>query len=154
MHELATGVAIVREEEFIVVDAAEVPAAFFGNQRVVKANAIALRVDVQAAAPDVALTLTEMVSMDQIAALCAGRIDVGLLRPMVREPALSTVSLMREPYVVALASSHRLAGADAIDPALLAGERFLMTPAPKRRYLVSRLAPLFRDHGFVPTIAQ
>lgn len=108
----------------------------------------------QAASPDVALTLTEMVSTDQAAALRADRIDIGLLRPIVPEPGLTTMPLMREAYVVALARGHWLAEADAIDPADLAGERFLMTPPAKRRYLISRLGPLFRDHGFVPTIVQ
>lgn len=104
--------------------------------------------------PEVSLILQEMVTKDQIEALRSGRIDVGLLRPMFNEPGLATLPLFRENYVVALPAGHRLTQVAAVPLTALRDERFIMTPASKRRYVESRFRAAFRRAGFEPQVAQ
>ena len=52
--------------------------------------------------PDVSLTLKEMVTSEQLEALDAGQLDVGLLRPHPPHGSLETVLLAREALVLAI----------------------------------------------------
>jgi Transcriptional regulator len=56
----------------------------------------------QKRAPEVALGLKEMVTRDQVKALEAGEIDVGLLRPHAAHGAMQTLSLGRESLMLAV----------------------------------------------------
>jgi len=82
------------------------------------------------ARPGVRLSLREMLSPDQAAALGAGELDFGLLLPPVDGAAdLERVVVQRERFVAALPSRHRLArepGRLAVSE--LAGEPFVMVP--------------------------
>lgn len=98
--------------------------------------------------PEVSLILQEMVTEEQIEAMRSGRIDVGLLRPMFSEPGFGALPLFREDYVVALPASHPLAEQDSVPLAALRDERFIMTPARKRRYVDGRFRAAFRRAGF------
>ena len=49
MHELLAGIAAIGEEQFVIVDAAEMAAAFLGKQRLLEADAVALREDMELA---------------------------------------------------------------------------------------------------------
>lgn len=105
--------------------------------------------------PDVSLVLQDLTTEEQVEAIHAGRLDVGLIRP----PAIGTESLMmqviwREPVVVVLPEHHRLAGQGRIAMQALADEPFLQVPR--------HLAPGFYDEfiricaqaGFFPKIVQ
>jgi len=82
------------------------------------------------ARPGVRLSLREMLSPDQAAALGAGELDFGLLLPPVDGAAgLERLVVQRERFVAALPSRHRLAregGRLAVSE--LAGEPFVMVP--------------------------
>jgi DNA-binding transcriptional LysR family regulator len=104
--------------------------------------------------PEVSLFLQEMVTEEQVEALRSGRIDVGLLRPMFNEPDFGRLPLLRESYLVALPVGHPLAEADSVPLSALREERFIVTPARKRRYVEGRFRAAFRRAGFEPQVAQ
>lgn len=57
----------------------------------------------RSALPNVDLRLKEMVSVEQIDALMAGQIDIGLLRPPMRRAELDSRLVMREALIIASA---------------------------------------------------
>jgi DNA-binding transcriptional LysR family regulator len=95
--------------------------------------------------PEIELVLQELVTMEQIDALEAGRIDVGLMRPMFKAGQFNSRLISSEPYVVAVHAGHALAGHDKVRLKDLGGEPLITTEARKRRYVEGRLrGPLAR----------
>jgi len=90
------------------------------------------------AMPEVAVDLREMVTADQLDAIGAGRVDVGVLRPLHLGRSLAHIVVHREPYMVALPRQHALAKRKTIRLAELDGEKLVTRPAIKRRYIESR----------------
>ncbi len=80
----------------------------------------------RASYPAVVLDVEAMTTLRQTAALLAGQIDVGLLRPPIHEPALSTRIISRDPLVVALPAGHRLARRRRVRLDALADEPFVI----------------------------
>jgi len=105
-------------------------------------------------APGIEVTLREMVTGDQIAALRAGGIDVGLLRPFLPEPGLRTLRLVREPLLVALPLEHPLAGAGTVEPGALDGQTLITYPPEEGRYLHDLVQSVLRLSGVVPGQVQ
>jgi DNA-binding transcriptional LysR family regulator len=104
--------------------------------------------------PDVMVTLQEMVSDHQTEAILAGRMDVGLLRPMGPPRGLERMPLHREPYVVVLPKRHALSRRGDVPLAALAGERLITTPPFQRRYIDSRFRQRLERLGIELVIAQ
>lgn len=106
-------------------------------------------------APDVDLNLVEIVSLDQIAALKEGRIDLGFGRIRFEDPAVRRTVLREEPLVAAVAASHPLAEtAGAISLARLAREPLIIYPRAPRPSYADQVLSLFHDQGLEPAIAQ
>jgi DNA-binding transcriptional LysR family regulator len=80
----------------------------------------------RAAHPEVNLDVETMTTIRQLAALRAGHIDVGLLRPPVSEPTLTTRVISRDPLVAALPAGHPLATRRRLPLAALADEPFVL----------------------------
>lgn len=96
--------------------------------------------------PDVALVLQDLTSEEQVEAIQAHRLDVGLVRPpVIGAESLVMEVIWREPLVVVLPEAHRLTGQSEIAMEDLAGEPFLQIPR--------QLAPGFYDL-FIRTCAQ
>jgi DNA-binding transcriptional LysR family regulator len=94
--------------------------------------------EMQSRYPDVSLVLQELPSEEQLEAMKAHRLDVGIIHPPVADAeALSVRSIWREPLVVVLPKTHPLAPSRSIALAALADEPFLLVPR--------RLAPGFYD---------
>ncbi|MBO1080692.1 LysR substrate-binding domain-containing protein [Roseomonas haemaphysalidis] len=104
--------------------------------------------------PEVQLALREMVSLDQIEALQAGRIDLALLRPMARRPGLRTARLLREPLLLALPRAHPLATRPEAGLAELAEQPLVTYPPVEGRYLHDLVMGLFQVAGAVPERVQ
>ncbi|MEZ2126434.1 MULTISPECIES: LysR family transcriptional regulator [unclassified Sinorhizobium] len=104
--------------------------------------------------PGVNLILHEMMSSEQVEALRAGRIQIGLLRPIFDNEDFETALLMREPYVVAVSSNHRLAANDVIRLAELADEGLITTRPVKALYLERNFRNPFKRAGIQPRIVQ
>ena len=105
--------------------------------------------------PGVVLDLRgELLTPAQVAGLLDGTLDLGLLRPPVRERELSTEVLHSEPLVAVLPESHPLAGADVIALELLVGEPFVTYPSHFRSVLHDAVEDACAAHGFRPLAAH
>ncbi|QEH81653.1 LysR family transcriptional regulator [Sphingomonas sp. C8-2] len=104
--------------------------------------------------PHVKIQLAEMTIAQQLAALAAGEIDVGLLRGPIMEPGIETVSLFEESFVAALPADHPLAGEKELSLEALARHPFIIiAPTLSRLYSMRMLTALIeRNMRF--TIAQ
>ena len=76
--------------------------------------------------PHVKISLSEMNTYQQHGALRARRIDLGIVRAPLLEPGYETECLVREPFVLAVPSSHSLASAPSVTVADLDQQPFLM----------------------------
>jgi DNA-binding transcriptional LysR family regulator len=105
--------------------------------------------------PLVNLTLREATSDAQIRDLVAGRLDVGFLLPPVTEPALESVSILREPLIAALPEKHHLAkkpGKLALEK--LKDEPFILFPRPNAPGLYDDVVSCCKAAGFSPRVEQ
>lgn len=101
-------------------------------------------------APEVELSLIEMMSLEQIAALKEGRIDVGFGRVRFDDPALRREALREERLIVALPLGHRLAGELPVSLTALADEALVIYPREPRPSYADQVLTLFRDRGLEP----
>jgi DNA-binding transcriptional LysR family regulator len=76
--------------------------------------------------PDVTLDVETMTTIRQVAQLRAGHLDVGLLRPPISEPSLTTRVISRDPLVAALPAAHPLARGRRLPLIALADEPFVL----------------------------
>ncbi len=104
--------------------------------------------------PRVTLELTTMTIVKQLDKLLSGEIDVGLLRPPVNEPDVSTVKLLRERFVVALPDTHRLRASPVVALKDLVSEPFLVFPRDEGLGFYVEVMAICRRANFVPRIAQ
>ncbi len=104
--------------------------------------------------PDVALTLSEMSTAEQVEALRAGRIHLGLARPPVGDETLAAEALADEPLAVALPARHPLAAQRALPLRALAQEPFVLFPRQPRPGWIDVVQDACRSAGFRPAVAQ
>ncbi|MGC8475078.1 MAG: LysR family transcriptional regulator [Acetobacteraceae bacterium] len=109
----------------------------------------------RAARPAVEVSLVELTSLEQIAALKEGRIDVGFGRILFEDPAIDRTVLRNEKLIAALPEGHRLAArpgpvrlADLDDAPLV-----VYPKAPRPSYADQVLA-LFRSAGITPPMVH
>ncbi len=107
------------------------------------------------AAGDVHLELREMVTTEQLEAIAAGDLDLGLVRPpLYGHPALSTQTIQEESIVAVLPLQHRLAGQAAVLPSAFADEPFILLPRGTGPGLYDRIIALCQEAGFSPRVVQ
>jgi DNA-binding transcriptional LysR family regulator len=107
------------------------------------------------AAPDVDLRLIEMMSIEQIAALKEGRIDVGFGRVRFDDPVVEREVLREERLVVALPFGHRLlTGERPINIADLSDEAVILYPREPRPSYADQVLSLLNDYGVVPSVVH
>jgi len=104
--------------------------------------------------PRVQLALTELPTAGQLEALLAGRIDVGVIRPPVREPGLAFETIHTEPFVVALPEDHALASRGEVALAELVEEPFVLLARREAPGLHESLGQGMADAGGVPSVVQ
>ncbi|MFB4319555.1 LysR family transcriptional regulator [Actinomadura sp. 21ATH] len=105
--------------------------------------------------PDVELVLTEMVTRDQVDALLAGEIDVGLARGVPRSDVLAARRVHAEPLVLAVPRGHPLAGLGrAPGPADIAAHDVVTYAPVEARYLYELVITVFREAGVTPRFVQ
>jgi DNA-binding transcriptional LysR family regulator len=104
--------------------------------------------------PGVRLTLSELSTAEQVVALRAGDIQVGLARAPVGDDALLAEPIADEPLVVALPARHALARRDEIPLHDLAGQPFVLFPRQPRPGWIDVVRGACEAAGFRPAVAQ
>jgi len=104
----------------------------------------------RAVRPGVELTLLELTTLEQIAALKEGRIDVGYGRIPFDDPAIERMLLRNERLTAALPSAHSLARAKRLRLDDLAGEPLVVYPKAPRPSYADQVLTLFRERGLKP----
>jgi DNA-binding transcriptional LysR family regulator len=112
-----------------------------------------LAVALRSALPGVVLDLRgELLTPAQVAGLLDGSLDLGLLRPPVRERELEVEILWREPLVAVLPAAHRLARAAVVPLEQLRDEPFVTYPSHFRSVLHDAVEATCAAHGFRPRV--
>src|SRR5271168_3748908 len=105
--------------------------------------------------PEVEFSLRNILTAEQVQMLESGSLDVGFLRmPVGEDSALDVVTVHREPFVLVVPSSHKLAKRKRVRLREVAGQDFVMyerTYAPGFHDLIFGI---LRDAGIVPTVSQ
>jgi DNA-binding transcriptional LysR family regulator len=104
--------------------------------------------------PDIELSLSEMVTRDQIEGLLSGQVDIGLLRPPITRPELEAARVLAEPLLLAVPNNHRLANAKAAALKDCDGEPFIMYSPQEARYFHDLLVSLFANAQVLPRYVQ
>ena len=106
------------------------------------------------ALPGVVLDLRgELLTPAQVAGLLDGTLDVGLLRPPVRERELAIEVVRREPLVAVLPQAHPLAATAVVPLEELSREPFVVYPSHFRSVVHDAVEETCAAHGFLPRVA-
>jgi DNA-binding transcriptional LysR family regulator len=105
--------------------------------------------------PDVEFSLRNILTEEQVRMLETGALDIGFLRvPIGEHSALDVVTVHREPFVVVVPSSHKLAKRKRVRLREVAGQDFVM---PERTYspgFHDLIFGILRDARIVPNVSQ
>jgi DNA-binding transcriptional LysR family regulator len=103
--------------------------------------------------PDVRILLKEMVTGEQMDSLLSGRIDLGLLRPPIRRPDLSSMKVLQERFVVC---SHTSVPDNERPRKLtdLDGQPLIMYAPDKARYFHDLVTGLLASARAEPRLVQ
>jgi DNA-binding transcriptional LysR family regulator len=104
--------------------------------------------------PGVRLDLRELPASEQLTAIVAGDLDVGVVRGAEADPRLHVEPFAREPLVVALPRHHRLAKAARVPLSSLAGDPWVLFPRAIAPKLHEHVIGLCRQAGFTPNVVQ
>lgn len=94
----------------------------------------------------------EMLAPAQLAALHAGEIDIGLLRPPVTDPDITVETIRRDRLLVALPAGHPYAERAALSAFDLRDEDFISHAGRGRSRMSALVTTLCLDAGFAPRI--
>lgn len=106
------------------------------------------------AIPGITMVLKEMVSVGQFAALEAGTIDLGIVRPLATLSELDFQLIAREPLVLALPDGHALAAREHVVLADLHRQPFIMYSPDEGKYFHDLIHALFSAPVVVPDYVQ
>jgi DNA-binding transcriptional LysR family regulator len=104
--------------------------------------------------PGVRLSLRELVSVDQIAALDLGELDIAFTRAPTALTGLENALIWREPLVVALPSGHTLADRPAIQWRDLHRQELVMHEPTKGAYFHNLIMGRLGLEGIFPEFVQ
>jgi LysR family hca operon transcriptional activator len=93
--------------------------------------------------PDIDVVITSQESPNLAAALVRGKIDVAFLRPEKQASGLAYKLLRKDPLIVVMPATHRLAVQDSVSPEEIVGETLIGVPtwnAPVLRAATDRYA--------------
>jgi DNA-binding transcriptional LysR family regulator len=105
--------------------------------------------------PDVEFSLRNIFTANQAQMLESGSLDLGFLRmPVGEHAALDVVTVHREPFVLVVPSSHKLAKKKQVRLREVAGEDFVMYERAFAPGFHDSIYGIFRDAGIAPTVSQ
>lgn len=102
--------------------------------------------------PLVEIELFEMPTLDQVQALLAGRLDVGFGHSTIVPEALSSITLLNEPFVVCLPPGHRALQVPIFALDMLKNEGFICFGRAASPTYFDRIVSLCVESGFTPNI--
>lgn len=104
--------------------------------------------------PQVAVSVQQATVAKQTEMLKNGDIDVGIIRQPITDARLTTRSLFKEDFMVALPAHHPLAGRQAIALKALADEDFVFFSRSEAPAIHEQLRRMCEAAGFSPRIVQ
>ena len=105
--------------------------------------------------PEVEVSLRNILTAEQVQMLETGSLDIGFLRlPIGGHSALDAVTVHREPFVLVVPSSHKLAKRKRVRLRELAGQDFVMYERSCAPGFHDLIFGILRDAGIVPNISQ
>src|SRR5271156_5614878 len=105
--------------------------------------------------PDVEFSLRNIFTANQAQMLESGSLDAGFLRmPVGEHAALDVVTVHREPFVLVVPSSHKLAKKKRVRLREVAGEDFVMYERAWAPGFHDLMFGILRDAGIVPNVTQ
>jgi DNA-binding transcriptional LysR family regulator len=104
--------------------------------------------------PGIALTLKELVTGEQLEALDAGQLDVGLLRPHAEHGELATEPLTREALMLAIPECDAALWPEHPTLACVHGMAFLMYSPYEARYFYQLLQACLDRDGVKPDVVE
>lgn len=96
----------------------------------------------------------ELLTPRQVTGLRDGWLDIGFLRPPVRDSQLSVHIIRREPLIAAVPEGHRLAVLDPLPVAALRDEPFISYPSHARSVVYDAVLAACAEADFAPRIVQ
>src|ERR1700733_14704350 len=96
-----------------------------------------------------------ILTAEQVQMLEAGALDIGFLRlPIGKHWTLDVVTMHREPFVLVVPSSHKLAKRKRVRLREVAGENFGMYERTWAPGFHDLMFGILRDAGIVPNVTQ
>ncbi|RJL34561.1 LysR substrate-binding domain-containing protein [Bailinhaonella thermotolerans] len=105
---------------------------------------------IAAAPPGVRLALSQIGTVEQVAALTAGELDVGVLHHPVTAPGLAFGPMLAQPVGVLLEEGDPLAASASVHLADLSGRDLVLFPRATAPGLYDEMIAGCRRHGFDP----
>jgi DNA-binding transcriptional LysR family regulator len=105
--------------------------------------------------PQVEFSLRNMLTAEQVQMLESGALDVGFLRmPVGEHSGLDVVAVHREPFVLVVPSSHKLAKRKRVRLREVAGQDFVMYERAYAPGFHDLMYGIFRDARIAPNVSQ
>jgi DNA-binding transcriptional LysR family regulator len=105
--------------------------------------------------PGVEFSLRNILTAQQVQMLETGALDVGFLRmPVGENSALDVVTVHREPFVLVVPASHKLAKRKKVRLREVAGHDFVMYERTYAPGFHDLMFGILRDAGIVPNVTQ
>lgn len=104
---------------------------------------------------DVEFSLRNVLTADQVRMLETGLLDIGFLRmPVDKQSGLDVIPVHREPFVLAVPSTHRFGNKKRVKLKETVNEDFLMYERSHAPGFHDLILAMFRSAGVVPRICQ
>jgi len=105
--------------------------------------------------PEVEFSLRAITSCDQVQMLEAGSLDIGFIRlPIGGHLALDVVTVHREPFVLVVPTSHKLAKRKRVRLSEVSGQNFVMYERAHAPGFHDLICGMLRDARSVPNVSQ
>jgi DNA-binding transcriptional LysR family regulator len=105
--------------------------------------------------PQVEFSLRSIPTAPQLQMLRTGALDIGFLRlPIGEQPSLEVLPVHREPFVLVVSASHRLAKRKRVRLREVSSERFVMYERDYAPGFHDLILGILRDAGFIPYVSQ
>src|ERR1700733_10109440 len=105
--------------------------------------------------PEVEFSLRNILTAQQVQMLETGSLDIGFLRlPLGEQSALDVVTVHREPFVLVVPSSHKLAKRKRVRLREVAGQDFVMYERTYATGFHDLIFGMLRDAGIIPKVCQ